>query len=152
VKLFSLVFDADRVQYLRCSFAVGFLCISVRLAIEARPPNREVRFPPCARGQNIALGNETFRAQTRSSGWQVFATSRCARRDGAGALRVPDACVRACIRSQRVKATHGEVRNSAFPRFKEWVSGHSDRATALSRGFFVPQNFAGKLPSARFLW
>jgi hypothetical protein len=42
------------------------------------------------------------------------------------------------------KATHGEVRNSAFPRFKEFESCHCDCAVAPSRGLFALQIFAGK--------
>jgi hypothetical protein len=42
-------------------------------------------------------------------------------------------------------------KSAAFPRFKEFESGYSDCALALSRGLFAPQIFAGKMPRASFL-
>ena len=141
--VFSLAFSHDQVQCLSSCFAVGFLLFfGPPRAIEARPPSlRSSVFSPAPGAGTSRLEMKPFE---RKHVRQVDKSSpRLAARDGMEQGPYEFQRTRTALASEpKGKATHGEVRS--LPRFKEFESGYSDCALALSRGLFAPQIFAGK--------
>src|SRR5262249_53770345 len=90
----------------------GFLQFGPPRAIGARPPgNSRLIFQLCARSPCRRFAWSTPRGSRSASGTEVFATSRCARRDGAGTLRASIACGR----GQRVRRRTEKSATKPFP-------------------------------------